>query len=686
MITCVTPNWLTAGKLSVNFLQALILFSLTAAPLCAGGNENEDVPVSTGKLEVLKHGEPSTTVDLGVGLYSTPIPWDWNGDGKMDLFVISGGTDYQGFYYFENTGRLDPETGEEVFAPSGFLSGRGAGGNASYPEGQLRVLCLAGEYPDILKSGLSQKVPLPVNKRFYQPSGRLRGHSWNYADYDGDGKTDLFIGVGDWTDYGWDDAFDENGRWVAGPLHGFVYWMKNTGDNANPQYAPAQKIQADGRDIDVYGGPTAQLADFRGTGKHDIICGEFLDGFTFFENIGTRTSPKYAPGRRLSYQGKPITMPCQMIQPVAFDWNRDGKMDLVVGQEDGRVAWMENTGNIVEVKDRYGKRVGEIPEFKPPRFFRQAADRVKFGCLTTPLCFDWDGDGREDILSGNAAGELAFIKNLGGNPPKWAEPEVLQAGGKPFRVLAGYNGSIQGPAEAKWGYTNLGAGDWDGDGLPDLLVNSILGKVVWLRNVGTRQKPELAAPKPVEVAWGTAPPKPAWNWWDPEPGELVTQWRTTPCMIDLDKDGINDLVSLDHEGYLAFFRQVEKDGRRILLPGQRSIHLKSRDGSIAPWHLTTGLAGSSGRRTFCLTDWDGDGKEDLLLNSTTANFYKNVSTKEGEWVFEDRGALEPGVKNLSGHGSPPATADWDGDGIPDLVLGSESGFFYRLKNPRSDGQ
>ena len=28
------------------------------------------------------------------------------------------------------------------------------------------------------------------------------------CDYDGDGDQDLIVGVGDWSDYGWDAAFD----------------------------------------------------------------------------------------------------------------------------------------------------------------------------------------------------------------------------------------------------------------------------------------------------------------------------------------------------------------------------------------------------------------------------------------------------------------------------------------------
>ena len=142
----------------------------------------------------------------------------------------------------------------------------------------------------------------------------------------------------------------------------------------------------------------------------------------------------------------------------------------------------------------------------------------------------------------------------GGDPPRWAAPQYLEADGRPIRIMAGPNGSMQGPAEAKWGYTTLSVADWDGDGLPDLIVNSIWGKVVWYRNVGTRTQPKLAPPQPIEVQWPAAPPKPAWNWWKPAAKELVTQWRTTPVVCDLNGDGLADLVMLDPEGFLALFR------------------------------------------------------------------------------------------------------------------------------------
>ncbi|MFO0841630.1 MAG: VCBS repeat-containing protein [Gemmataceae bacterium] len=177
---------------------------------------------------------------------------------------------------------------------------------------------------------------------------------------------------------------------------------------------------------------------------------------------------------------------------------------------------------------------------------------------------DWDGDGDVDILSGNTAGYIEFFENLSGPRvarPRWAAPRRLEVDGKPFRIMAGRNGSIQGPAEAKWGYTTFSVADWDGDGRPDIVLNSILGDVVWLRNIGTRNAPKLAAPQPIEVEWTAPQPALAWGWRKPKGQALLTQWRTTPVVYDFTGDGLPDLAMLDHEGYLALFERAKRDGK-----------------------------------------------------------------------------------------------------------------------------
>ena len=302
---------------------------------------------------------------------------------------------------------------------------------------------------------------------------------------------------------------------------------------------------------------------------------------------------------------------------------------------------------------------------------------MKVGALCTPYGVDWDGDGDEDLVVGDTAGYLSFVENLdGGDPPQWAPPVYLEAGGATIRIQAGPNGSIQGPCEAKWGYTVLNAADWNGDGLPDIVINSIWGEVLWYENVGTRSAPRLAPAQPVEVAWEGPAPKPAWFWWNPRGNQLVTQWRTTPFVTDLNGDGLADLVMLDQEGYLAFFERRKARDRIELLPSRRVFF--TEDGK--PLRLNEREAGKSGRRKLVLADWDGDGRRDLLVNSKSIDLWRNVGEEDGRYTFREEGPLD--ARRLAGHTTCPAVVDWNGNGAPDLVIGAEDGFLYYLKNPR----
>jgi hypothetical protein len=350
--------------------------------------------------------------------------------------------------------------------------------------------------------------------------------------------------------------------------------------------------------IEVFGWPSPNFADFDGDGDLDLLCGEFLDGFTYFENCGSRTEPDYATGIRVkTSDGQPLVMDLQMITPTAIDWDKDGDFDLIVGDEDGRVAFVENTGRLSDQR---------VPQFFPPKYFRQEADKLKFGALATPCGFDWDGDG-----------------------------------------------------------------------LPDLMVNSILGKVIWYRNVGSRKRPKLAAPKPIEVEWKQPQPELSYGWLRPEGNNLLTQWRTTPVAIDWNKDGLTDLIMLDHEGYLAFFERVKRDGELIVLPPRRVFC----DEAGQPLQLNSRLAGKSGRRKLCIVDWDGDGALDILANSENATMLRQVDQIDGKWIFKDLGLLS--THKISGHTTSPTVIDLDNNHVPDLLVGAEDGLFYFMKNERS---
>ena len=153
--------------------------------------------------------------------------------------------------------------------------------------------------------------------------------------------------------------------------------------------------------------------------------------------------------------------------------------------------------------------------------------------------------------------------------------------------------------------------------------------------------------------------------------------------MDWNEDGLNDLVMLDHEGYLALFARERRESSLVLLPGERVF----LDESGKALRLNERTAGKSGRKKLCMVDWDGDGKRDLLVNSVNAEVWLNVGETDGLTRFARRGNL--GSRRLAGHTTSPTTVDWNNDGRRELLVGAEDGFLYYSEPPepvtRKDG-
>ncbi|MEO1524754.1 MAG: exo-alpha-sialidase [Planctomycetota bacterium] len=628
----------------------LLVASVMIAPMLAAQE--------SWKLQPLRYNHPGLEVDLGVGLWAWPMPMDYDGDGDLDLLVGCPDKPSNGVYLFENPSQ-DASIKMPVFKPGVRLGKAYHNMQVSFVDGKPRILRPGFEYRRGVDGMIDFERPSNIYPQSNIHGNRVRGNMWRYVDFDGDGDQDIAVGVGDWTDYGWDHAYDSSGRWRNGPLHGHVYLIMNDGSDPSPKYAASpSRLRAGGREIDVFGWPSPNFADFDGDGDLDLLCGEFLDGFTYFENTGSRTAPVYAPGQKVTdATGQPLVMHVQMVTPTAIDWDADGDLDLIVGDEDGRVAFVENTGRLHDRR----------PVFEKPEFFQQQADTLKFGALATPFAYDWDGDGDEDILCGNTAGNIGYFENLGDGDnglPKWSAPSLINVqsdGGSihPFRVLAGPTGSIQGPCEPKWGYTTLSVNDLDSDGDPDIVYNSILAEVRWLRNDEGVLTDAVLPRSGVE-----APPR--WYWWQSKSPGALSQWRTTPIATDFDGDSKIDLVLLDQEGFLTL--------RSNLGPAQRVFI----DESEQLLQLNPKSCGASGRVKLAVVDWDSDGRLDVLVNSENATWYRNCETRGGRYVLKRVGNLAK--RNVAGHTSSPAVCDFDGDGQPDLLIGAENGRLYHVSH------
>ena len=113
-----------------------------------------------------------------------------------------------------------------------------------------------------------------------------------------------------------------------------------------------------------------------------------------------------------------------------------------------------------------------------------------------------------------------------------------------------------------------------------------------------------------------------------------------------------------------------------------------------PLRLNERDAGGSGRRKLCVTDWNGDGLPDLLLNSKERRDpAANIRRKRGTRPTPQQVAtmrFGPGgpiaKQDIEGHDVSPTVVDFNGDGVPDFVGGAEDGHLYYRRHPAQVGK
>ncbi|HZN34196.1 MAG TPA: VCBS repeat-containing protein, partial [Pirellulaceae bacterium] len=119
----------------------------------------------------LPYNHPGLVVDLGVGLWAWPVPCDADGDGDFDLVVSCPDKPSNGVWLFENATGETAINKLPVFKPARKLSSTAHYVMPSYVAGGLRVLTPGFEHPNFTRTGLAEKVKLPIAARFHQPRG-----------------------------------------------------------------------------------------------------------------------------------------------------------------------------------------------------------------------------------------------------------------------------------------------------------------------------------------------------------------------------------------------------------------------------------------------------------------------------------------------------------------------------------
>jgi hypothetical protein len=417
----------------------------------------------------------------------------------------------------------------------------------------------------------------------------------------------------------------------------WLYRGLGTNTQGAPRFAEAVAVQAGGRDVELVN-PRFDVADIDGDNDLDLFAGTQPGPVQWFQNVGSRSTPVFAAGQVIAWDGQYLIGDAHSGVEVA-DFDGDGLLDLASGRFWERTDLKEPARH--RVFGGFFQNIGTraSPRFEPrssggpftEQF--QVCDAVRQNSVRA---VDWDNDGPLDLLAGDTDGFVWFFRNDGSSAfPVFAPGEKLRARGKLLSVAT------------TGGHARLDVSDWNHDGLRDLIVADGSGIVSLFVNRGRETRARLAAGTKLQA--GGKP--------------LQAGARASVLVCDWDNDGRKDLLLADEKGY-SVCRNTGGDAspalaapRPILFGGRPVSYVRPNLGAFV--------------------DWDGDGKRDLIgcHFENSVRFYRNLGS--GAPGAEPQFADPEGVVILQAESpqmiSGADVVDWNGDGDLDLLTGQGHG-------------
>jgi len=167
----------------------------------------------------------------------------------------------------------------------------------------------------------------------------------------------------------------------------------------------ADTLRANGTKILVTQNANPEVNDWNEDGKKDLIVGEQFYGpppdtgnIRVYLNVGTNSNPIFSKYFNIYSSGKPIYH--YRANPRIYDLDQDGKKDLIVGQNDGRVYFYKNVGTNAN------------PQFNGYELLRTIDNTiidVYYGSRFHLA--DWKEDGDPDLIISGYYGYIIYYEN-----------------------------------------------------------------------------------------------------------------------------------------------------------------------------------------------------------------------------------------------------------------------------------
>ena len=332
--------------------------------------------------------------------------------------------------------------------------------------------------------------------------------------------------------------------------------------------------------------------------------------------------------------------------PALFDWNKDGKKDLLIGEFETGAK-----GSYLQIHLNEG--TNEVPKYSGK--FEYARD-IKGDTITAyywcciglhPRFVDLTGDGIKDLVTGSY--NPGIISMWEGTENGFKPVVEVEQEGNPREYVMGLPFTNSKGLDY-WNYTSVSFADFNNDGLYDLFVSGSGGLRVAL-NIGTKTKPKFGYRQLLLDPEGSTLYLADYKQMlkkDPNAKFVSGDMKSYIEPFDWDGDGIIDLLatsSYSYEGQnpIEFFRGVQTPkGIRF---EQRKPLFSRKDGKGRPF------PGSATQ--VKVEDFNNDGIPDLLIGMSILSVQDYRMVDSLAWKPLDYFDLPKVGKDLGhGYGDP----------------------------------